>query len=173
MTIPCVRESLGNKRARITQPGVPVLLTSLLLMSTVAGSVSCSKSVPQVATTEGPAGTASRPGTTILQPGTTFTADPNPILLTNAAKDGSVKLSWSSRAQKTTVHVDSPAGRVIANGDGSGTVTTGKVSNGTMFYLQDAHAGNPEDRTSTLATLTMQVIDQSDRTKPQDNNGQK
>ena len=132
-------------------------LRVICVMAGLTLGCSCSRNVAQVATTEGGAGTASVPGPIILQPGTTFTADHNP-LVANGSKTGVVTLSWTTNVKKTEVRVGSPGGTVFAQAGGSGHGTTGNwVTNGTTFYLQDATSGHPDDKTATLATLTIAV----------------
>ena len=92
--------------------------------------------------------------------GTTFGASPNPIVVTDGTGLGVTTISWSTTKSKSIeIHVNYPAGTMMASGGDSGTADTGKwVKDGMQFYLQDASLPNKTEASATLAVLTVKVI---------------
>jgi hypothetical protein len=72
---------------------------------------------------------------------------------------GSATLAWNApSAAVTEVHVGAPDGPLFARSNSSGTASTGAwVSNGLIFYLQDATPGKALDPQNTLALATAQL----------------
>ena len=92
--------------------------------------------------------------------GTTFGASPNPIVVTDGTGLGVTTISWSTTKSKLIeIHVNGPAGALLASGSDSGTADTAKwVTDGMQFYLQDASLPNKTEASATLAVLTVKVI---------------
>lgn len=89
----------------------------------------------------------------------TFTADPNPISVTDTNKLGVTKLTWNTTATPgAEIHVGKPDGALLCKGLATGSCATGKwVSDGMTFYLQDSSAANPTDPTATLGAVVVKV----------------
>jgi hypothetical protein len=88
----------------------------------------------------------------------TFTANPNPIIVTDGTKTGVTKLTWNTLATKEVeIRVGKPDGPVLCKGSGAGSCDTLKwVTDGMTFYLQDSTVKATEP-SATLATVTVQV----------------
>lgn len=101
---------------------------------------------------------ASIPSAAIIRAGTTFSANPNPIMVSATPRIGATTLSWHAPVAKVEIHLGSPDGKVFVSGGSDGHARTGPwVANNTIFYLQDATASNPTDRSATLAILPVAV----------------
>lgn len=87
-----------------------------------------------------------------------ITASPNPIPVT-AGQDGATTISWNApSATVIQVRVNSPSGGLLTDNSNTGSMMTGVwVTNGTVFYLQDASTGNPTAASNTLATVTVNL----------------
>jgi hypothetical protein len=87
-----------------------------------------------------------------------FTADPNPVTVTDGTKMGVTKLTWNTTAAKfVEIRVGKPDGPLLCEGNSTGSCVTAKwVTDGMTFYLQDS-AGKVTDPTATLATVSVQV----------------
>jgi hypothetical protein len=91
-----------------------------------------------------------------------ITGTPNPAQYPHGgAPYASILLSWTCGAcSRTEVHVDSPGGPLMGKANSSGAATTGNwVTNGTVFYLQDATNGNATSAANTVATFTATVTE--------------
>ena len=100
------------------------------------------------------------PGASVASPRATFTADPNPVIVTtDTAKLGETSLKWSSTiTQSVEIHVGKPDGVLFCKGGGAGSCTTGQwVTDGMTFYLQDSAVAKPTDAAATLAAVTVRV----------------
>lgn len=88
----------------------------------------------------------------------TLTASPNPAAA-GASGYGQTTISWwAPAATALELHVGSPDGPLVAVSGPTGSATTGAwVSNGTVFYLQDATYGISTSPSNTLATVTVGV----------------
>ncbi len=95
------------------------------------------------------------------QNGGIISASPDPIFVA-AGQLGTTTLTWScSKCSFTEVHLGSPAGPLFAMGTGAGTATTGDwVTDGMVFYLQDATNGNATSASNTVATITVNLVTQ-------------
>ena|ERR1022692_4272275 len=91
---------------------------------------------------------------------TKFEASPNPIVVTDGTGSGMTTLSWSTTKSKSLeIHLNDPAGPLMASIGDSGTTDTGKwVTDGMKFYLQDASVPNKTDASATLAVLMVKVV---------------
>jgi hypothetical protein len=87
-----------------------------------------------------------------------LTASPNPIPVTRG-QDGVTTISWNApSATVIQIRVNSPSGPIFTDNGNAGSMATGVwVTDGTVFYLQDASQGNPTATASTLATLTVHL----------------
>ena len=87
-----------------------------------------------------------------------FSASPNPVPV-SAGGYGSTTLLWDAPSTTAVeIHLGSPSGVVIATGGSTGSFqTTAMVSEGTVFYLQDASNGNPTSSNSTLGMVVMHL----------------
>lgn len=87
-----------------------------------------------------------------------LTASPNPIPV-QPGIDGVTTISWNApSASVIQVRVNSPGGALFTDNINAGSMATGAwVTDGTVFYLQDASSGNPTAAASTLATLTVHL----------------
>jgi len=94
----------------------------------------------------------------VANPRATFTADPNPVAVTDGTKLGITKLTWNTTATKfAEIHVGKPDGPLLCRGYGTGSCDTAKwVTDGMTFYLQDS-SGQATDASATLAAVTVQV----------------
>jgi hypothetical protein len=92
------------------------------------------------------------------QPRATFTANPNPITVTDGTRLGVTKLTWSTLATKgVEIHVGKPDGPLLCKGPGAGSCDTLKwVTDGMTFYLQDSTVKATEP-SATLATVVVHV----------------
>jgi len=92
---------------------------------------------------------------------TTFKADPNPIQVCDGSGLGVTTLIYDSKGPTAVqVQVGSPngVGGLLAHSAPKGSVKTGKwVTNGMIFYLQDASQGRTSTPENTLATVTVNV----------------
>ena len=92
---------------------------------------------------------------------TTFKADPNPIQVCDGSGLGITTLTYDSKGPTAVqVQVGSPngVGGLLAHSAPKGSVKTGKwVSNGMIFYLQDASQGRTATPENTLATVTVSI----------------
>jgi cytochrome c551/c552 len=91
--------------------------------------------------------------------GPSFTADPNPILVTGNAIVGQTTLSWNAPgAQLVEIRIGSPNGQLFTLQGNRGTLQTGPwVSDGLTFYLQDVTGGKALTSDYTVATLVVHV----------------
>ncbi len=87
-----------------------------------------------------------------------FSASPNPVPVSDGGY-GSTTLLWNAPTTNAVeIHLGSPAGVVIATGGSTGSFqTTAMVSEGTVFYLQDASNGNATWSSNTLAMVVMHL----------------
>ena len=94
----------------------------------------------------------------VANPRATFTADPNPLTVTDGTNLGITKLTWNTTATSLVeIHVGKPSGGLLCKAGSSGSCETGKwVSDGMTFFLQDS-SGNATDPSATLAAVTVQV----------------
>ncbi len=113
-------------------------------------------------------------GTSSASSNGVITATPNPAFYAPGSLAlAQTSVSWScSSCSSTEIHVDSPGGPLFATSfGGSGTATTGTwVTDGTVFYLQDASSGNPTSPSSTVSTVTV-AVQQSAPVPPSTSNG--
>ncbi len=81
---------------------------------------------------------------------------------------GVTTLSWSSEGTDAVeVRVGAPDGPLLSRTAGSGSATTGKwVHDGMVFYLQDVSDDAPLTSEHVLATVTVRVDSQFDRSGP-------
>jgi hypothetical protein len=95
----------------------------------------------------------------------TLTATPRRAVVCDGSGLAVVSVSWSvPEGVAVEVHVGDPAGPLFSNRLGSGSADTGKwVTDGTVFYLQDASPGRPLSAASTLATATVHVTSEGCR----------
>ena len=90
----------------------------------------------------------------------TFAASPNPITLAPGQSLGVTTLAWTvTGAEQVQVRVGSSTGPpmtgIVAP---NGSATTDRwVTNGVVFYLQDATSGDSSGAAKTIATLRVQV----------------
>jgi parallel beta-helix repeat protein len=91
--------------------------------------------------------------------GPSFTANPNPILVTGGARVGATTLSWMAPGTEVIeIHLGSPDGTLFTRMGSRGSVQTGAwVSDGLTFYLQDVTSGKPLTSDYTLATLVVHL----------------
>ena len=88
----------------------------------------------------------------------TISANPNPIVVCDGTGLGVTTISWSANVSPVQIRVGAPDGGLLANGAASGSAATGKwVSNGLVFYLQNAAFGDPTSAANTIATVTVGV----------------
>ncbi len=87
-----------------------------------------------------------------------FSASPNPVPVSDGGY-GSTTLLWNAPSTNSVeIHLGSPSGVVIATGGSTGSFqTTAMVSEGTVFYLQDASNGNATWSSNTLAMVVMHL----------------
>ncbi|HEX4229519.1 MAG TPA: hypothetical protein VHZ07_12680 [Bryobacteraceae bacterium] len=90
-----------------------------------------------------------------LETGGTLTLSPNPIPV-SGGQDGTTTITWNAPfATAVEIHLGSPSGPLFAGGGSTGSATTGPwVTDGMVFYLQDASNGNATSPSNTLATVT-------------------
>lgn len=122
------------------------LLTAVAIALTLIG---CGKSGETSAS-------ASKP--LVANPRASFTAEPNPVTVTDGTKLGITKLTWNTTAAKfVQIRVGKPDGPLLCEGSNTGSCDTAKwVTDGMIFYLQDS-AGKVTDPSATLAAVTVQV----------------
>jgi parallel beta-helix repeat protein len=91
--------------------------------------------------------------------GPSFTASPNPILVTGNAFLGSTTLSWNAPdAQIVEIHIGGPDGKLFTTMGNRGSIQTGTwVPDGMTFYLQDVTGGKPLTSDYTLATIVVHL----------------
>lgn len=108
----------------------------------------------------GSASSANTVGTVTAQlvTGATFTASPNPISV-GPGQLGTTTITWDAPfATAVEVHVGSPSGPLFTGGGTTGSTTTGAwVTDGMVFYLQDASNGNATSPSNTIATVTAKL----------------
>lgn len=94
----------------------------------------------------------------VANPRASFTAEPNPVTVTDGTKLGITKLTWNTTAAKfVQIRVGKPDGPLLCEGSNAGSCDTAKwVTDGMIFYLQDS-AGKVTDPSATLAAVTVQV----------------
>jgi hypothetical protein len=141
--------------SRITRP--KRLISILLGAVTIALTLSaCGKSGSDETPTR--AGQTPAASVVVANPRATFTADPNPVTVTDGTKLGITKLTWNTTATKfAEIHVGKPDGPLLCQGRDTGSCDTQKwVTDGMVFYLQDS-AGKATDPSATLAAVTVQV----------------
>ena len=135
------------------KPRILSLLPAVTIALTLIG---CGKSGSEEAST----GTGQSPiaSVAVANPRATFTADPNPVTVTDGTKLGITKLTWNTTATKfAEIHVGKPDGPLLCEGYGTGSCVTAKwVTDGMIFYLQDS-TGKVTDPSATLAAVTVQV----------------
>ena len=87
-----------------------------------------------------------------------FTASPNPIPV-GAGQNGVTTISWNAPgAAAVQIFVNAPGGPLFAEGINNGSMKTGSwVSDGMVFYLQNATSGDPTSAANTLATVTVNL----------------
>jgi hypothetical protein len=96
-------------------------------------------------------------GSSPLEPGVvTFTAEPNPVHVADGSGKAAVTLHWTAPdATRVELRVNSPDGPLVATGGRCETVVTDRwVTDGTVFFLQEASPGG-----RTIAQVTVSVID--------------
>ena len=81
-----------------------------------------------------------------LQPQVMFTASPNPVpnsFLQNNQQVGSTTLSWNApNSTSVRIRIGSLTGPIVGTGGSSGSMTaSADVTEGTVFYLEDASGG--------------------------------
>ncbi len=87
-----------------------------------------------------------------------LTASPNPIPVATGATTGSTTITFNAPGVvNTQLRLNGPNGILILNGGSSGSYSTSFVTDGTVFYLQDASQGNPQSAANTLATLVISL----------------
>ncbi|MGC2660269.1 MAG: hypothetical protein WA324_20125, partial [Bryobacteraceae bacterium] len=87
--------------------------------------------------------------------GGALTINPNPILAGNGATTGVATVSWNVTQSSVEIHLGSPGGPLWGAGGPTGSGTTGNwVTNGLVFYLQDATQGTVTSPANTIATAT-------------------
>jgi hypothetical protein len=99
-------------------------------------------------------------GTTTARNGV-ITASPNPVIALAGRSTGAATLNWQSAGvTRVQIRIGSPAGPTLTGLESPlGSATTGNwVSNGMMFYLQDASDGASQGATRTLASVRVQVV---------------
>lgn len=129
-----------------------MLLAAITIALTLIG---CGKSGSDETSTGAP-----KPPTTgiVANPRASFTAEPNPVTVTDGTKLGITKLTWNTIATKfVEIHVGKPDGPLLCQGYATGSCETAKwVTDGMTFYLQDS-SGKVTDPSATLAAVTVQV----------------
>lgn len=88
-----------------------------------------------------------------------ITASPNPAPIAPGTPYGKTSITWTApSASATEIHIGSPSGPLFAAGTNTGAATTGSwVTDGMIFYLQDATNGNSTSPKNTLGTLTIHL----------------
>ena len=97
----------------------------------------------------------------VISQGGTLTASPNPINFgANTPTCCATTLTWNApNSTAVEVHVGGPNGPQLTSGGPQGSVTTGTwVTDGLVFYLQDASNGNSTSPSNTLSTVTVHVV---------------
>jgi hypothetical protein len=98
------------------------------------------------------------PPVAVTKPGTMLRADPDPIMLNDGESAGETSIVWSTSAPHTELHINAPNGTLFGRSGASGTTRTGKwVTNGMIFYLQDADNPNPGSAEATLGSVAVAV----------------
>jgi hypothetical protein len=94
----------------------------------------------------------------VANPRASFTADPNPVTVTDGTKLGVTRLIWNTTATKfVEIRVGKPDGPLLCEGHSAGSCDTAKwVTDGMTFYLQDSQ-GKVTDPSATLAVVTVEV----------------
>jgi glycosyltransferase involved in cell wall biosynthesis/SAM-dependent methyltransferase len=93
------------------------------------------------------------------QRGGEIVAHPNPMRIPDAGSGGGTTISWSAQGvEAVEVRVDAPDGPLFGRSPGSGSQQTGNwVTDGMVFYLQDASARGGLTADDTLATVKVRV----------------
>ncbi|MBK9169865.1 MAG: hypothetical protein IPM24_20725 [Bryobacterales bacterium] len=88
-----------------------------------------------------------------------FTAQPNPIVVTDGSGLGATRISWiAPTAKQVEVRIGAPDGPLFAAGGAIGSAETQKwVRNGVTFYLQDVTNGKTLISAHTLGKVTVRV----------------
>ncbi len=86
-----------------------------------------------------------------------FYANPNPISVTDGSGLGQTTFFFNDPSKSAVeVRVGSPSGPLLSYSGGVGQAPTEKwVTDGLVFYLQDATQGDPTSGNKTLATVTV------------------
>jgi hypothetical protein len=89
----------------------------------------------------------------------TLTAHPNPIRVSDRFAAGTTTLSWEAvGASAIEVRVNAADGPLLCQGHAVGRCSTGVwVTDGMVFYLQDASDGLPDTSARTLAVARVRV----------------
>jgi hypothetical protein len=89
----------------------------------------------------------------------TFTATPNPIVVTDGTGLGQTTVSWiAPTATQVEVRVGAPNGALFVAGGPVGNAQTARwVRDGMTLFLQDVSGGKPLTADHTLARLTLSV----------------
>jgi len=86
----------------------------------------------------------------------TLTASPNPAPRQASGYAQTTLSWWAPKSTALELHVGAPDGPLVAVSGPSGSTTTGPwISDGTVFYLQDASSGISTSPANTLATVTV------------------
>src|SRR5277367_5839889 len=133
--------------SRTTRPRqrTSIFLLAVTIALTLIG---CGKSGSEE--TSNSAGQTPAASVVVPNPRATFTADPNPVTVTDGTKLGITKLTWNTTATKfAEIHVGKPDGPLLCQGRDTGSCDTQKwVTDGMVFYLQDS-AGKATDPSAT------------------------
>ncbi|HXR78614.1 MAG TPA: hypothetical protein VN737_21730 [Bryobacteraceae bacterium] len=88
-----------------------------------------------------------------------FAASPDPMLALDGTGLSVTAIEWNApAASNVEIRIGAPDGALFAAGNSLGVATTGEwVTNGMVFYLQDATGGKPLTSANTLATFTASV----------------
>ncbi|MBV8817108.1 MAG: hypothetical protein JO022_02055, partial [Acidobacteriaceae bacterium] len=90
--------------------------------------------------------------------GAAIAASPNPIPVAAGQTFGTTTISWNSSASGVQVRVGSPSGALFASGGSTGSQQTDNwVTEGMVFYLQNASSGDPTSAANTLGTVTVHL----------------
>ncbi|MBV9084854.1 MAG: hypothetical protein JOZ62_19420, partial [Acidobacteriaceae bacterium] len=128
-------------------------------VATISAQVqSGSTSSPPSNSPSGSGSSPSSPPPSTSVGGATISANPNPIASAQGGL-GQTTVSWNCpQCTRAEVHVGSPSGVLFSAGGSTGSATTGVwVTDGTVFYLQNASSGTATSSANTVATITVQV----------------
>jgi hypothetical protein len=124
-------------------------LLACLTMTLAVTLASCAKPAPDPVLP---------PPVAVTKPGTTLRADPDPVVPDDGGSLGETSIVWSTTAPHTELHINAPNGTLFGRGGASGSARTGKwVTDGMVFYLQDADNPNPGSAEATLGSLAVAV----------------